>query len=300
MDLRVKENYDVGVIVGRFQVPELHDAHMALVRSVQERHSKILVFLGLSPLMVTRENPLDFESRKQMILAEFPDVSVLYIKDVNNDQVWSKRLDEQIQDLISPSQTVVLYGGRDSFVNHYFGKFSTRELQQDVWISGTEIRKSISQKSTKADPAFRAGVVWAAYSRFPTCYPTVDVAILNDDGTKLLLGRKQFEDKYRFIGGFADPKSDSYEADAIREVKEETGLDIDDPQYIGSFIVDDWRYRGEVDKIKTLLFIVNATGNPKPDDDIYELRWFDLNTLDVSDVVSTHEPLLVAVQNFLR
>jgi bifunctional NMN adenylyltransferase/nudix hydrolase len=53
-------------------VPELHDAHKDLIETVCDKHDKVIIFLGLSPLMVTRENPLDFESRKQMILEQFP------------------------------------------------------------------------------------------------------------------------------------------------------------------------------------------------------------------------------------
>ena len=244
---------DVAVIAARFQVHELHSAHEDLIKSVCNEHDKVIIFLGLSPLMVTQNNPLDFESRKQMILKQFPEVNVLYIKDVNNDEAWSERLDEQISDIVSPNQSVVLYGSRDSFIDHYSGKFNTIELQQETFISGTEIRKSIGRK-VKNTPAFRAGVIWAAYNQYPKVYATVDVAILDEDEKRLLLARKPFEKLYRFVGGFADPKSSSYEEDARREVAEEAGIEITDPQYVGSYYIDDWRYRSEVDKIKTLFF----------------------------------------------
>lgn len=298
MKMSVKQDrYDVGVIVGRFQVPELHDAHRALIQHVCDEHNKVIVFLGVSPLWSTRENPLDFEARKQMLLAEFPDINVLYIQDVNNDEAWSRRLDRQIKALVTPSQTVVLYGGRESFIDHYHGDFRTRELQQDVWVSGTEIREQISKARAKASPDWRAGAVWAAFSRFPTTYPTVDIAILSPDSDKILLGRKPHEDKFRFIGGFADPGSETYEQDARREVHEETGIGITDPVYIGSFKVDDWRYRNEVDKIKTLLFVAHHQfGAPKPNDDISELHWFPLSELSSEDVMPAHRPLLEAVQ----
>src|SRR5579859_5244904 len=96
--------HDVGVIVGRFQVHELHDAHKTLINEVLERHDKVIVFLGLSPLMNTQENPLDFQARKQMLLAEFPSLNILYIKDRNSDELWSKDLDAKISDLITPAQ----------------------------------------------------------------------------------------------------------------------------------------------------------------------------------------------------
>lgn len=291
--MKVKNEFDVGVIVGRFQVHELHKAHIDLIQTVCARHDKVIIFLGLSPLMVTTENPLDFESRKQMILEKFPKVNVLYVKDQFSDKVWSQKLDEQIRDVVSPGQTVVLYGSRDSFLAHYSGKFPTQELEQEVFVSGSEIRKAIS-RAVRATADWRAGVVWASRSKFPTCYPTVDIAVFSRSGDRILLGRKPNEKLYRLIGGFADPNSESYEDDARREVKEEACIEISDPKYIYSKIIDDWRYRGEVDKIKTLLFTATHTGgDPAPADDIAEVRWFNVLGFSTDLVMPNHKWLVL-------
>lgn len=294
--MKVEEpHYDVGVIVGRFQEHELHSAHRNLIQHVCDEHDKVIVVLGLSPVVGTQQNPLDYEARKQMILDEFPEVTTCFIKDVNDDALWSKRLDERVEDILTPTQTAVLYGGRDSFIRHYSGKFSTRELHQEEWVSASEIRRSIAKASTHGNPEFRRGAIWAAFNRFPTAFPTVDVAIFNDNWTKLLLGRKPYEKQFRLIGGFANPESETYEQDARREVMEETGVEITDPQYIGSAKIDDWRYRGEVDKIKTLLFVAKYQhGTPKPNDDIAEVKWFAVSELIAHPelVVPNHRHLL--------
>lgn len=291
------EQFDVGVIIGRFQVPDLHEAHRALIQHVCDNHGKVIVILGLSPLRVTFNNPLDFEARKQMILDAFPKVNVLYVKDVNSDDVWSRKVDEIVHDVLTGTQTAVLYGSRDSFIKHYSGRFPTRELEQDVFISGTEIRKSISSSSVKSTSDFRAGVVWASQAGFPKVYPTVDIAILNEDETKVLLGRKPYEDRFRFIGGFVDPFVDSsYEEAAIREVAEETNAIIDAPEYIFSTYVDDWRYRSERDRIFTTFFKAHHTEAALcPGDDISEVRWFSLDTLTSDSIVETHHVLLTAL-----
>ena len=300
--MRLKtDTYDVGVIVGRFQVPELHDAHLDLIQTVCEAHDKVIIFLGLAPVRVTRENPLDFEARKQMILEAFPNVIVQYVEDMPSDQVWSRKLDAQIERLTTPVQTVVLYGGRDSFIAHYSGKHPTAELVQDTFISGSEARKRISRKSTKATADFRAGVIWASQSMFPKCHPTVDVAIFNDDCTKILLCRKENEKEYRLVGGFINP-GDTAEASARREVYEETGLEITDPEYVGSFVIDDWRYRNEVDKITSFLFKAKRfSGTPRPDDDIVECRWFDVKELKQSllAVRPEHREMLTRIVNLV-
>jgi bifunctional NMN adenylyltransferase/nudix hydrolase len=269
--------FDVGVIVGRFQVHALHDGHRDLIQHVCEKHDKVIIVLGLSPLVVTSNNPLDFQSREQMIHEFFPDVIVAYIKDQPDDALWSKSLDGVIKDLITPAQSVVLYGSRDSFIRHYSGKHQTRELvpEDASFYSGTAIRKMIARSSTRRTADFRAGVAWAASSRFPTAFQTVDVAILDHDNERLLLGRKPNERLYRFVGGFSDPRSDSLEHDARREVMEETGVSVEDIRYVGSTVVDDWRYRSEVDCIKTALFTAYYVHGPaRAGDDIEEVKWF--------------------------
>jgi len=276
--------------VGRFQVPRLHKAHLDLIRGVQKEHEKVIIFLGMSPARVTRNNPLDFESRKQMLLREFPDVNVLYIKDCPSDEAWSKNLDAQIEDLVGPTSTVVLYGGRESFIDHYYGRHRTCELEQEVYVSGTDIRKQIGTR-VKGSPEFREGVIWAAYNQYPRCFPTVDVAIWDSEHEKLLMARKPGEKLHRFIGGFAQGRA-TYEVEARREVSEEAHIEISDPKYIGSCMIDDWRYRRELDQIVTMLFeATHLFGKPTPDDDICELKWFEYDKLQEQDLVKEHRPL---------
>ncbi len=149
--------------------------------------------------------------------------------------------------------------------------------------------------------AFRCGVIWAMHNQYDKVFPTVDIAILNDTGTEMLLGRKPTETKFRFIGGFSDVKSPTYEADARREVAEETGIEITDPVYIGSTLIDDWRYRGEKDKIKTLFFVAtHMYGQVGADDDIAEVRWFKLANVNKGDMVETHWPLYDMLKAYLK
>lgn len=279
--MKIKEKtYDVGVIVGRFQTPTPHDAHLQLLKKVEEQHKKVILFLGISYIPVTMNNPLDFEMRKQMIAEIFPNFNILFIMDEENDESWSKTLDSQISSLVTHNQSVVLYGGRDSFIDHYTTKkYPTIELIPDVYISGTEVRNAVS-KYTVNDVRFRHGVIWAVNNQFVHVYATVDCAIFNDDYSQVLLGRKPLQTKWQFVGGFADVNSESYEDDAIREVKEEMSIEIKDIKYVGSTKVDDIRYRHEKDKIKTLVFIAKyKSGIIKPSDDMNEAKWFDVKRL---------------------
>lgn len=290
---------DVGVIVGRFQVPDLHEGHCDVIEYVCDNHDKVIVFLGVSPIKATAENPLDFQARKQMLEAAYPErLDILYINDRYSDEVWSRGLDEQIHHLLTANQTAILYGGRDSFIDHYKGQFPTQELEAEEKVSGTEIRNEVGKKRTKASVEWREGATWAALARFPTTYTTVDIAIFNEDETRILLGRKPDEGLWRLPGGFADPASETFEQDARREAQEETNLSITDPKYVGSFKIDDWRYKGERDKIKTLLFRAKKQfGDARAGDDIAEVKWFSVDDLALADIMPNHRVLVAKVCN---
>jgi bifunctional NMN adenylyltransferase/nudix hydrolase len=297
----VNESAEVGAIVARFQVPELHEEHKALIQRVIDTHPRVFVILGLAAdaCKCTYNNPLDYPTRKAMVEKEFPTVEVLYIKDIGNDVLWSKELDRIINSQIGPNQNVLLYGGRDSFIPHYCGKFPTQELVPSKFISGKEIRKNIGIKS-KATPQFREGVIWAVENTWPSSLPTVDIAILDRNKALVLLCRKPNQDKLRFVGGFAHPDSECYEDDAKREVSEETHLEVGNIQYIGSARIRDWRFEGERNKIKTSFFAADYTfGSPQADDDIAEVEWASWASLNEGMFIEEHKVLCRMLCKFL-
>jgi len=274
-----KENLEkdsIAVIIGRFQIHQLHEAHCGLIEEVLSNHKRVILFLGVSPVIGSTFNPLDFNSRKLMIQEKYPELVILSLPDTRDDETWSKNLDSRVREIF-PIGNVLLYGSRDSFIPHYKGQFETTELEQRIYVSAREIRKQISEE-IKSSSEWRAGVIYGSYNRYPISYQTVDVAVFNDDESQILLARKPEENKYRFVGGFVNPDDNSLEQAASREFKEETGSDILITSYIGSFRILDWRYKSERDKIMTTLFKAKYTsGHLSPSDDIEELRWFNVN-----------------------
>ena len=291
MKEKVTKATDVAVIVGRFQVNELHEAHIDLITSVLNKHDRVLLFLGNSTIRNTLNNPLDYRARRTMIADKFPTVEIHYINDNPSDTAWTKNLDKLIGEQLLPMQTVTLYGSRDSFLKCYTGKFNTCELEATTFISGTEVRRRVCNNyPPTAD--YRAGMIAATAYRFPTAFQTVDIAVVNDKG-ELLLARKPEEKKGRFIGGFSDPASVSLEEDAKREVQEEAGVEVGNITYLGSTLINDWRYRGEIDKIKTALFVAKYVfGKPEGADDVAEVKWVSINNLTKTDIVETHHVLI--------
>lgn len=295
---------EVGVIVARFQTDDLTQGHKELIDFVLDNHQKVIIFLGLHPVIGTLENPLDFQARRQMVREsypekEYPSLEVAYIKDINNDEIWSRHLDGQI-DSLAHNQTVVLYGSRDSFKPHYYGKHLVQELEATTNISATEIRRRI-KATTRPSRDFRAGIIHNAANQYPKVHTTVDIAITNDDETELLLGKKENENKWCFVGGFADVNRHPFEHDAKREGLEETKLEISEPQYVCSMYIDDWRYRDSRDCIKTLFFKAKRVfGAVIASDDLPEAKWFKVSDLKPEMLVGSHDKLFVKLVENLK
>ncbi len=297
---------DIGVIVARFQVHELTKGQLELIETVRAKHDKVIVFLGLSPLRGEPENPLDFRSRKAMIAETHPDIDVYYIDDVCDDTIWSKNLDSQINKWKNPNQTVILYGSRDGFQNKYKGKFPTCELEAETIVSGTEIRRQVCN-SYRPDKSWRAGVIAATSFGFPRADQAVDVAILDRTRKKVLLIRKSDEPKLRFPGGYTSSESDSLEDDARREVVEETKLEIGPLTYVASGKVNDWRYAGKRNCIKTVLFTADyifgtpdVKNNADPNEKIVEYHWVDWDKLNDEIFQTEHVKLSGWLKKYLK
>jgi len=295
---------EVGVIVGRFQVPALHEVHKELIQKVSDTHPRVLLFIGLAPdsCRCTYNNPLDYAARRAMIQTEFPNIEINYMKDhPDDDEGWSADLDGQIRRLIGPGQRVVLYGGRDSFLPHYKGKYPTIELTASKIVSGKEIRKNVGIK-TKNERAFREGVIWAVENTWPSALPTVDVAIIDRTNKCVLVAKRPDGKALQFVGGFASPNSDSYEQDGMREVREETGCEVGDLVYLGSFKIDDPRYRNERNKIKTTFFAATYIfGSPHPEDDMAggEMHWLKYDQINEFRFINAHKVLVAPLRRHL-
>jgi bifunctional NMN adenylyltransferase/nudix hydrolase len=291
------EKYSIGVLVGRFQVHELHEAHHYLIKQVVDNHKKVILFLGVPKVVGTKKNPLDFDSRKKMIQHHYPNIVILSLPDFGDDRRWTQELEKRIIE-VYPIGEVLLYGGRDSFIPYYKnggGQFDCRELNEyGTFVSGTEVRKLVSSE-VKDSPDFRAGVIYQSYNQYPKVHPCVDVAILDESEEKILLAKRPYEDGWRFIGGFSRPTDTSYEHTARRKVSQDAGgnLSITDLRYVGSCQIPDWRYQSEEDKILSILFVTKKMfGRIEPSDDVSELKWWNINEISEKNITSEHKILL--------
>jgi bifunctional NMN adenylyltransferase/nudix hydrolase len=299
----VQEKNNIGVIVARFQVDELTVGHKQVIDQVVSNHNKVIIFLGISKVSLSGNNPLEFTVRKMMIEKHYPAVQIIPLSDVGDDYKWSIILDARIRE-VYPHGDVILYGSRDSFIPHYHGKFKTSELEPTHVISGTITRKQISDE-VLGSRDFRKGIIYACTNKYPTGYPTIDIAPIKtiNDAVHVLLCKKLGEENFRFIGGFFDPEKDKcYEDTVHREFKEETtnGI-IDNVRYVKNIVIDDVRYRGEKDKIITMIFVGDyVSGDLLPADDINEIKWCKITSELVYEINSIHKALYVSLINTFK
>jgi bifunctional NMN adenylyltransferase/nudix hydrolase len=272
-----------------------------------KKHKKVLVLIGTSEVKGSKENPLGFVARAKMICASYPGAVCYDLKDKPSDSAWSKDVDSVIR-RVTRKNGAILYGSRNSFIGQYCGKYKTKYVDRLDFIpglSGTEQRAAVGKEEIgTADE--RKGAIKAALTKYPISYQTVDAVIVKyvDSLTELLLARKKTdpEGKWRFVGGFVGVADESLERAVLREASEETGeMELADPKYLGSIRVDDWRYKGQSDKIMTAVFkLTYCYGAPHADSDISELKWFNIKKLKKDVFVHEHKPIFEMVKSKLE
>lgn len=293
--------FRTGVIIGRFQSPILHDGHLTLINKVVSENEFLIVVLGDAPAKFTNVNPIPVSNLKESIIDQLKGIGIPYVvtsqEDKREDKTWSVEIDNEINRLAEGTK-VTLYGSRDSFIPYYKGRFPTKYVDMEITYSSTQIRNEIKDKTKDHSYGFLSGIIYATQNKFPTAYPTVDVAILKpsqapEDDIYLLLGKKPGVSTYCFIGGFVDPTDSCLEVAGGREVSEEVpGIDIHELSYVSSRLIDDWRYRRSNDRIMTTFFKTwILSGAPKKSEELEETKWFSIKHFDISILGKDHQIL---------
>ncbi len=110
--------------------------------------------------------------------------------------------------------------------------------------------------------------------RYRNPFPTVDI-IIERDGRVALIERKNTPFGWALPGGFVN-EGESVEQAAVREAKEETGLDVAlvDLLYVYSDPRRDPRHH-----TLSVVFVATARGTAHAGDDARSVKWFRLDEL---------------------
>ncbi len=115
-------------------------------------------------------------------------------------------------------------------------------------------------------------------------------ALLVDDSGRVLLSRRRYEPyagQWDLPGGFL--AEGEHPLDALqRELREEASVEIEAGDFLGIWM-DRYGDGAEAPATINLYWTARITaGEPQPDDDVLELRWFDPDDLPPADEIAFH------------
>jgi ADP-ribose pyrophosphatase YjhB (NUDIX family) len=128
--------------------------------------------------------------------------------------------------------------------------------------------------------------------------PTVDVVVT--DGENLLLvkrGKRPYKDRWALPGGFVE-YGETVEETAVREVLEETGVQIKLEAILGVYSDPQRDPRGHT--LTTVFIGRRIAGDPVGGDDAKEALWIDLESLDTSILAFDHSLIVEDLKRWLK
>ena len=253
-------SYKIGFIIGRFQI--FHNGHLECLKKAFEECEKVFIFVGSSNQARTIENPFLYIEREEVIIDILKSINVISsshceifpIEDfIYDDERWKK----QIIDIIGYESSVAIIGGsKGEWYFDLFPEYAHLVPNKILDIDATKLR-SIFFDSSCGWPAikkidkvpsetisflreFELYSKWYSYilreistkQKLNNVYGlgpflTVDSFVIQNNKI-LLIKRKNHpgEGLWALPGGYFDVKDKSLLDGAIRELKEETSIDI--------------------------------------------------------------------------
>lgn len=118
MDSEMNKVYDTGLLVGRFQT--FHKGHQKLVDTGLMLCDRLLVLIGSSQECGTERNPLNINTRTEMLRTIYPTdrVMIYAIPDLTDENdirpEWGDYLMEAVDRYIYKAPELMIYGNDDS------------------------------------------------------------------------------------------------------------------------------------------------------------------------------------------
>jgi 8-oxo-dGTP diphosphatase len=151
--------------------------------------------------------------------------------------------------------------------------------QLDEWRYCPRCGEAIGKRPGRADCAA------CGFAAFANSVPGTE-AVIRDRRGRVLLGRRAFapgKGLWDLPGGFLDEQEEPLAA-LRREVREETGLEIDVRRFVGFYLEP---YEGRI--VLCLTWLADAAaGGERAGDDLVELEWFEPAELPLRELAFSH------------
>lgn len=237
----------IGIVIGRFQ--GFHKGHMHLLNKAWENCDKLVVLLGSCNRASSLKNPFTAEQRKETIEINVP-MMVWRFEELNDYLYDDVQWLEQVKTILNYYKLMgeVIIFAHEKEGNDYLELFSDigyTKVEGVAGYTGTEIRSAMLEDG---DP--RVAHLQDDWKYFKdekekfSSYPYPETlnfccadAVVECMDHVLLIKRKNAPGKglWALPGGFKN-NNETYPECAIRELKEETGIDISDKELLKSAV----------------------------------------------------------------
>ena len=166
--------------------------------------------------------------------------------------------------------------GSPRTLGHRFGDRDAGLAMEALGMANWHDTHAYSPRTGNATVTAKAGWVRVDSETGVELFPRTDAAIIvgiTDSHDRLVLGSNALWESNRFslLAGFVEP-GESLEAAVVREVFEETGLHVIDPQYVGS---QPWPFPASLMLGFRAVLDPDHANDLRPDGtEILDLRWF--------------------------
>ncbi|QVK21851.1 NUDIX hydrolase N-terminal domain-containing protein [Mycoplasmatota bacterium] len=133
---------------------------------------------------------------------------------------------------------------------------------------------------------------------YPTPQPCVRTLVIKNDKLLLVQEAKMHDKgKWSLPGGWCDIDTTPMEA-AIKETKEESGLDVKITKLLG--IQDRRKYRkSKMYEVYNIFFLAKVIGGEfNPNFEVLDVGWFDIDNLPELSTKTTMEELMIIYNNY--
>lgn len=243
----------LAVIIGRFQ--PLHNGHVDLIQEALANHDQVLLLVGSVNRETNFNNPLTPEERFALIQGQFPEESSLIVrglKDKPTDDEWVEEVTANVMNIEEDPSKVVIYTSEkdEEFYNKSF--IYNLAVKQSDGINATNIRnmwyqisglaslpthvhkfiegipeeRRLALKDERLSCLLGKSVAMNGHAFGNPIEPVAHAVVVHQN--KILLVKRMSvrgKGQWAIPGGFIEHTETTRMA-AIRELKEETGLDL--------------------------------------------------------------------------